>query len=94
MALETEGAGNLDNSVLVALENPQLLIDSASRNQIQASLMSDPASAQAFTDLVEVLRVSLAEAISDVFLMSMIFVIIAFLASFFVKEIELKGRKN
>jgi len=91
---ETKGAGNLDDSVLVALENPQLLIDSASRNQIHASLMSDPTSAQAFTDLVEVLRVSLAEAISDGFLMSMIFVIIAFLASFFVKEIELKGRKN
>ena len=91
--LETDGAKDLPKEVLLALENPQLLIDSESRIAIHDSLKANPGSAEAFIDLVEVLRVALSEAISDVFLLSMVFVVIAFLSSFFVKEIALKGKK-
>ena len=91
---QTPGADNLSNDVLLALGNPQLLIDIDSKSKIQEALTSDPNTALAFSDLLEALRISLAESISNVFLLSMVFVLIAFLASFFVKEVALKGRDN
>ncbi|MBT18099.1 MAG: MFS transporter [Dehalococcoidia bacterium] len=91
---QTPGADNLSNDVLLALGNPQLLIDIESKSKIQEALTSDPNTALAFSDLLEALRISLAESISNVFLLSMVFVLIAFLASFFVKEVALKGREH
>ena len=87
-----EGPGQvLPEGVRAALENPRLLLDAGGRAQIEESLATVAGGPEAFRQSVEVLRVALADGIGDVFVLSMIFVIVAFVASLFVKELPLKG---
>lgn len=90
------GIAERDGSVLppnvrAALEDPQLLIDAGARARIEAALVDVTGGVDAFHRGVELLRVSLANAVGDVFLLSLIFVSIAFVTSLFVKELPLKG---
>ena len=86
-----DGPGQtLPEEVRIALENPQLLIDSGARADIEASLATVAGGPEAFRQSVEVLRIALADAIGDVFLLSLVFVSVAFAASLFIKELPLK----
>ncbi len=81
----------LPEGVREALEDPELLIDVAGRASVADELAGVAGGADAFTRAVELLRVSLADAIGDMFLLSLAFVSIAFAASLFVRELPLKG---
>jgi len=81
----------LPKGVREALESPQLLIDVAGRTGIADELAGEAGRADAFANAVELLRVSLADAVGDVFLLSLVFVSVAFIASLFLRELPLKG---
>ena len=81
----------LPASVRESLEDPQLLIDTAGRARIEESLSGTAGGADAFREGVELLRVSLADAITDVFIVSLGFVIVAFVVSWLLREIPLRA---
>ncbi len=83
----------LPPSARQALEDPQLLIDAPGRSALEAALANTPGGAAALADDLEALRVSLAGALTDAFLISAVITAAAFAASLFLKEAPLRGRR-
>ena len=82
----------LPPSARQALEDPQLLIDAPGRSALEAALANTPGGPAALADSLEALRVSLASALTDAFLISAVITAAAFAASLFLKETPLRGR--
>lgn len=77
---------------MTALQNPQVLMDPEKLEQIQAGL---PAEMQSFfLQLVDMLREALSYSLSGVFLSGAIVIGIAFILTFFLKEIPLRGKRE
>lgn len=73
---------------LAQFRNPQILLDQPKLIEIQNSL---PASIQsAFSQLIEGLREALAASLSNVFLTGSIVLLVAFVLTFFLKEVPLR----
>lgn len=83
----------LPPSARQALEDPQLLIDAPGRSALEAALANTPGGAAGLADGLETLRVSLAGALTDAFLISAVITAAAFAASLFLKETPLRGRR-
>ena len=83
----------LPPSARQALEDPQLLIDAPGRSALEAALANTPGGPAALADGLEVLRVSLASALTDAFLISAVITAAAFAASLFLRETPLRGRR-
>ncbi|MDE2766389.1 MAG: MDR family MFS transporter [Chloroflexota bacterium] len=83
----------LPPSARQALEDPQLLIDVPGRAALEAALASTPGGQAALAQALETLRVSLAGALTDAFLISALVTVAAFAASLFLKETPLRGRR-
>ena len=76
-----------------ALEDPQLLIDVPARVALEGVLASTPGGPAALAQGLEALRVSLAGALADAFLISAAVTAAAFAVSLFLKEAPLRGRR-
>ena len=83
----------LPPSARQALEDPQLLIDVPGRAALEAALASTPGGQAALAQGLETLRVSLAGALTDAFFISALVTAAAFVASLFLKETPLRGRR-
>lgn len=73
--------------------NPQALMISDARSQLQSQFNhAGPQGAGLFGQLLDTLRHALSSAISEVFLIGLIMVVIAWLIVIFLKEVPLQGR--
>ena len=76
---------------LALLRNPQVLLAPGATAQIQQSFVAFGPQGQAlFQQLMEVIRTSLSDAITSLFLVSMSAMVLAFLVTLFLKEIPLR----
>ena len=74
-------------------DNPQALMDPGAFDQIEGMFAQQGEQGPALAaQLVEGLRVTLATAISDVFTIGLIAIVIAFVITLFLKEAPLRGR--
>ncbi|MGO0059498.1 MDR family MFS transporter [Brevibacillus fluminis] len=71
------------------LQNPQVLLDAAKLEQLRSSL--PPELRGMFSELIAILRESLSYSLSGVFLTGALVVFFAFLLTFFLKEVPLRG---
>lgn len=79
---------------LEGLQNPQVLLHPATAAQIQAELAALGPSGQAlFEQLLAAIRVSLAGAIAELFAVGTAMLVLAFIATLFLREIPLRGRR-
>ncbi|MCA1552833.1 MAG: MFS transporter [Chloroflexi bacterium] len=76
---------------LAALQNPQVLLSPEAMNRIQQSFSAfGPQGQQLFTQLMQAIRVSLASAIINLYWVGFGAMLVALVASFFLKEIPLR----
>ena len=71
--------------------NPQALVDPQAMAALNEQFSElGPAGAELVQELVEVLRDALASAISDVFIIGLVAVAVAFVATLFLREVPLR----
>ncbi len=76
---------------LAAFQNPQVLLSPAAMNRIQQSFGAlGPQGQQLFTQLMQAIRLSLASAIVNLYWIAFGAMLVALVASFFLKEIPLR----
>jgi EmrB/QacA subfamily drug resistance transporter len=76
---------------LAALQNPQVLLSPAATNQIQRGFAAlGPQGQVLFQQFMDALRLSLAQAITGLFLVSLTAMCLAFVATLFLREIPLR----
>lgn len=76
---------------LAALQNPQVLLSAEAMARIQQPFQAlGPQGQEVFTQLLAVLRQSLATAITDLFAVGMVLMVIAFTVTLFLREIPLR----
>jgi hypothetical protein len=75
-------------------DNPQALVDPNALESLQATIGElGPRGADLAQQLLLALRTTLASAIGDVFLVSLVTVAVAFGATMFLRDLPLRGRK-
>lgn len=91
MAAGEINTSNIDPAMaenLAQFQNPQILLDPSKLASIQSSL---PESLQTlFSQMIDSLREALASSLSDVFLAGAMVLLIAFIVTFFLKEVPLR----
>jgi hypothetical protein len=79
-------------SVLSFFNNPQILLQPDALTKLQASFAArGPQGMAVFNQLVEAVKVGLATGIHNVFVFSLVLMILGLIAVLFLKEIELRG---
>jgi EmrB/QacA subfamily drug resistance transporter len=82
-------------SQLGPLENPQLLLSPDTVARIQQGFAAyGPAGEALFAQLMATIRLSLEQAISDVFLVGALLIALGLVATFFLREIPLRGKED
>ena len=72
-------------------DNPQALVDPQAMAALKEQFSElGPAGAELVGQLVEVLRDALASAISDVFTIGLVAIVVAFVATLFLREVPLR----
>ncbi len=76
---------------LADFQNPQVLLTPAATMKLQQDLVNySPQGKQLFDQLIQVIRASLSNAITNVFLVCAVFMILGLVATLFLKEIPLR----
>src|SRR5438067_603162 len=77
---------------LATFSNPQVLLNPDVKSQLLAQATAQgPQAVQIFNQVIEAVKVGLAQGIHDVFILSMAIMIVGTIAVFFLKEIPLRG---
>ncbi|HZU70076.1 MAG TPA: MDR family MFS transporter [Ktedonobacteraceae bacterium] len=80
---------------LAAFNNPQILLSPDALAQMQsAAAKSGPQAVALLNQVIEAVRIGLAQGIHNVFVLSLVIMILGLISVFFIKEIALKGKKN
>jgi hypothetical protein len=94
-ALPPELAQIIPASQISLFENPQLLLSQDAVTHIQQTFAAyGPAGEALFAQLMATIRLSLAQAISDVFLVGTLLITLGLIATFFLREIPLRGKDD
>jgi hypothetical protein len=73
--------------------NPQALVSTDAQNQLISILSSLGAQeTAAFNQIIQAMRQSLSSALTQVFLISMVIILLAFIINFFLREIPLRKK--
>ena len=93
-SVDAEAEGVLTTERLRALaHNPQELVNEEAQGELQQAFAeAGPQGATLLEGVMESLRSALSSAIADVFSIALIAIVIAFVATLFLKEIPLRGR--
>jgi EmrB/QacA subfamily drug resistance transporter len=90
-ALPSSLAQTIPSNQLGMLENPQLLLSQDAVTRIQQAFAAyGPAGDALFAQLMATIRLSLAQAISDVFLVGALLIALGLIVAFFLREIPLR----
>jgi hypothetical protein len=85
----------IPGSQLSLFENPQLLLSPDAVARIQQGFAAyGPAGEALFAQLLATIRLSLAQAISDVFLVGALLIALGLIATLFLREIPLRGKDD
>ncbi len=80
---------------LAAFNNPQILLSPDALSQMQsAAAKGGPQAVALLNQVIEAVRIGLAQGIHNVFVLSLVIMILGLISVFFIKEIALKGKKN
>lgn len=92
LAGESQGLSNIPPEMaqsFEALKNPQILLDHEKLEEIKGML--PPQMQEIFTNLLHVLQDAMTYALSGVFFIGMVIMVIAVILTFFLKEVPLRG---
>jgi EmrB/QacA subfamily drug resistance transporter len=94
-ALPSTRAQIIPTSQLRLFENPQLLLSPETVARIQQAFAAYGAAGDSlFAQLIATIRLSLAQAISDVFLVGAMLIALGLVATLFLREIPLRGKDD
>jgi EmrB/QacA subfamily drug resistance transporter len=82
------------NEITSLIQNPQALIIPQAQDQLKSVLTGMGVPTADFNPILQALRESMVSAITEVFLISLIVVIAAFVINLFIKEIPLRKQQN
>src|SRR5437660_5200196 len=81
--------------LLAAFNNPQILLSPDALAHLQSTAAaSGPGAVALLNQVIEAVRVGLAQGIHNVFVLSMVIMIVGLVSVFFLKEIPLKGKRS
>jgi hypothetical protein len=81
--------------LLVAFNNPQILLSPDALTQMQSKAAAGgPQAVALLNQLIEAVKIGLAQGLHNVFVLSLVLMILALISVFFLKEITLKGKKS
>jgi EmrB/QacA subfamily drug resistance transporter len=81
--------------LLAAFNNPQILLSPHALAQMQSTAAaSGPGAVALLNQVIEAVRVGLAQGIHNVFVLSMVIMIVGLVSVFFLKEIAVKGKRS
>jgi len=81
--------------LLAAFSNPQILLSPDALAQMQSrAAAGGPGAVALLNQVIEAVRVGLAQGIHNVFVLSMVIMIVGLVSVFFLKEIALKGKRS
>jgi hypothetical protein len=81
--------------LLAAFNNPQILLSPDALAKMQSNAAAGgPKAVALLNQIIEAVRVGLAQGIHNVFVLSMVIMILGLISVFFLKEITLKGKKS
>jgi EmrB/QacA subfamily drug resistance transporter len=85
----------LPANLLGTFDNPNVLLSSATQHQLQSALSHfGPVAQTLYAQLMQAVKIGLTSGIHDVFVLSTILMVIAFLAIFFLREVPLSNGKR
>jgi hypothetical protein len=94
-ALPSTLAHAIPASQLRALENPQLLLSQDAVTRIQQGFAAyGPTGNALFGQLMATIRLSLAQSISDAFVVGTLLIVLGLIATLFLREIPLRRRHD
>ena len=81
--------------LLAAFNNPQVLLSPDALTQMQSrAAAGGPQAVALLNQVIEAVRTGLAQGIHNVFVLSLVIMILGLISVFFLKEIALKGKKS
>jgi EmrB/QacA subfamily drug resistance transporter len=81
--------------LLAAFNNPQILLSPDALAHMQSTAAAGgPGAVALLNQVIEAVRVGLAQGIHNVFVLSMVIMIVGLVSVFFLKEIPLKGKRS
>ncbi|HEX6478914.1 MAG TPA: MDR family MFS transporter [Ktedonobacteraceae bacterium] len=81
--------------LLAAFNNPQILLSPDALTKMQSSAnAAGPRAVALLNQVIEAVRTGLAQGIHNVFVLSLVIMILGLISVFFLKEITLKGKKS
>ena len=81
--------------LLAAFNNPQILLSPDALAQMQSrAAAAGPGAVALLNQVIEAVRTGLAQGIHNVFVLSLVIMILGLISVFFLKEITLKGKKT
>jgi EmrB/QacA subfamily drug resistance transporter len=83
------------SKLLAAFNNPQILLSPDALAHLQSTAAAGgPRAVALLNQVIEAVRVGLAQGIHNVFVLSMVIMIVGLVSVFFLKEIPLKGKRS
>jgi EmrB/QacA subfamily drug resistance transporter len=83
------------NSILYALDNPNILLSPNTQQQLMAQLAHLSADSKVvYGQMMEAVKVGLTQGLHNVFLLSTILMVIGFVLTFFIEEVPLRGGRE